>query len=95
MLKIPHVDKRRMEDLYRGQMDNGVFKSVTGMRPTLLMGTADVTDCAGLGKVRAGTESEPQTGYWIKRSDVGEWIFVNWIQEQDGRWEGEMVSLTS
>ena len=96
ILAVPHVDKKKMEDAYRKE-SGGLFASVTGIRPTLLMGGIDVADAAGLGKVRAGTEREPELGYTVKRADVGWWMFENVVRPEaaGGRWRGEMCSLTS
>ena len=96
ILATPHVDKKKMEDVYRKE-SGGMFASVTGIRPTLLMGGIDVADAAGLQKVRAGTEAKPELGYTVKRADVGWWMYENVIRPEavEGRWRGEMCSLTS
>jgi hypothetical protein len=79
MLALPHADKKGMEDVFRGEMekeyDEGVFRTVSGVRPTLLNGAADVSDGNGWETIRAGTEERPEIGYGVKRADVGEWIF--------------------
>ncbi|KAK5090051.1 hypothetical protein LTS08_007388 [Lithohypha guttulata] len=98
LLAVPHADKRKMEDTFRDNMleDAPVFKSVTGIRPTLLSGAGIIAEGKGLETVRAGTECKPETGYTISRADVGSWVFENVIRTQGkGRWIGEMVSLTS
>jgi NAD(P)H-binding len=101
VLAIPHADKKKMENVYRDNVDGKdgnekVFRNVIGIRPTLLTGSTDVNDGAGVGKVRAGTEKKPAIGYTIKKADVGEWIFKNVVEDTERRrWEGEMVSLTS
>ncbi len=89
-----------MENVYRGEMEKGqqesVFRNIVGIRPTLLAGTVSYTDAAGLEGVKVGTESKPALGYSIKRADVGHWVFENVISDKGkGKWEGEMVSLTS
>ena len=100
MLAVPHKDKKKMEDIFRGNVEKGgdeqVFRCVTGMRPTLLGGAVDVNDKQGVETVRAGTEQKPALGYSIKRADVGEWMFKNLIHEAEAKktWEGEMVTLT-
>ncbi|KAK5270816.1 hypothetical protein LTR99_005258 [Exophiala xenobiotica] len=99
-LAVPHKDKRAMEDVYRGEVDKehqqSVFRNVVGIRPTLLAGTVSYADAAGLEGVKVGTESKPALGYSIKRADVGRWVFENVISDKgEGKWEGEMVSLTS
>jgi hypothetical protein len=99
MLAIPHADKKKMEDLYRGgaHAQDGVFKNVVGIRPTLLAGAVSYTDGAGLKTVKTGTEARPALGYTIKRADVGHWVFHNVIDETHKRpeVEGEMITLTS
>lgn len=101
MLAVPHVDKREMEDVLRAEgadsNGEGVFRAVSGVRPTLLAGAVDVSTGLGWEKLRAGTETAPALGYTIRRADVGEWIFVNLVRNGEGKkqWEGEMVSLTS
>lgn len=99
VLAIPHVDKRKMENIYRGEIEkkDPVFRNVVGIRPTLLSGTVSYTDANGLEGVRSGYENKPATGFSIKRADVGHWIFKNIISEttRNPGVEGQMVSLTS
>lgn len=103
VLAVPHKDKKKMEDLYRAEMEKekqgnaGVFRNVVGIRPTLLSGSVSYTDAAGLHKVTSGTEARPALGYSIKRADVGHWIFENLVDEarRKKEMEGEMVTLTS
>lgn len=100
MLALPHADKKNMESAFRDNMarsaeNDRVFRNIVGIRPTLLSGGTGVEDRVGLDKIRAGTEKKPAMGYSIKRADVGEWIFTNVIANESGKWEGEMVSLTS
>lgn len=99
MLTIPHIDKRKMENIYRGEIEkeDAVFRNIVGIRPTLLSGTVSYTDASGLAGVRSGYEDKPATGFSIKRADVGHWIFQNIISESTRKpgVEGQMVSLTS
>ncbi|KIY00522.1 uncharacterized protein Z520_04207 [Fonsecaea multimorphosa CBS 102226] len=104
MLTVPHIDKHKMEDLYRADADsassNPVFRNIVGVRPTLLSGGADYRDTSGSDKViKSGIENKPAIGYIIKRADVGAWVYENVVSEalqgRKGRWEGEMVSLTT
>ncbi|KAL6245579.1 hypothetical protein RBB50_007578 [Rhinocladiella similis] len=101
-LAIPHADKKKMEDVYRGEMDEGtgegegVFRNVVGIRPTLLSGSVDYKDAKGLEGLKIGTESAPALGFNVKRADVGHWVYENVISPNGtGKWEGEMVSLTN
>lgn len=50
-------------------------------------------DDSGLENVRSGGEESPAIGYTITRRQVGRWIFENLVQE--GKYRGEMVSLTT
>jgi hypothetical protein len=99
MLAIPHADKKKMENIYRGEIEkkDPVFRNVVGIRPTLLSGTVSYTDASGLEGVRSGYEDKPATGYAIKRADVGHWVFKNLISgtTRNPEVEGQMVSLTS
>ncbi len=102
MLAIPHADKKKMEDLYRGDAEQSnsqdrVFRNVVGIRPTLLAGGVSYTEGAGLAAVKEGTEAHPARGYTIKRADVGHWVYHNIIDEKHRRpeLEGEMITLTS
>ena len=102
LLAVPHADKKKMEDVFRDNVDGKdgrerLLNNVIGIRPTLLAGSTDVSDGLGWLKIRAGTENQPAMGYIVKRADVGEWMFKNVIESEQGRqsWEGQMVSLTS
>ncbi|KIW73617.1 hypothetical protein PV04_01720 [Phialophora macrospora] len=107
MLTIPHVDKKQMEDIYRADADanadHRLFRAIVGVRPTLLTpldnSPADYRDVVGLEKIRAGTEQKPAVGYSVKRGDVAQWVWEFVVKEavegRTGKWEGEMVSLTS
>ena len=108
MLTIPHADKKKTENIFRADAENTneegkVFRGFVGVRPTLLTpfdnSPSNYKDVVGLAKVRAGTEMKPAIGYSIKRGDVGLWVWENVVREAvgggKGKWEGEMVSLTS
>jgi len=99
ILAVPHADKRKMEAIYRDNAasPDSPFRSVIGIRPTLLAGAGMVSEGAGLQAVRTGTEPKPVLGYSIKRADVGHWVFENIIHDKAARtkWEGQMVSMTS
>ncbi|KAJ9608271.1 hypothetical protein H2200_007259 [Cladophialophora chaetospira] len=106
ILTIPHIDKRKMEDIYRADAEKSdqqskLFRTIVGIRPTLLTpldnSPADYRDVIGIEKIRAGTEQDPAIGYSIKRGDVGQWVWENVVRQAagGGKWEGQMVSLTS
>lgn len=102
ILEEPHIDKRGMENVYRGEAElpggDGVFASVTGIRPTLLAGSGVLSEGIGQKKIKAGIESKPATGFKIQRADVGTWMWENVVsrnaERENGKgWRGEMVSL--
>lgn len=98
ILTIAHEDKRKMEDTFRDHMaePQPLLSTVTGIRPTLLMGTGALNESIGFEKLRAGVESKPELGFTVQRADVGIWMFEKVIKEVDGgKWRSEMVSLTS
>ncbi|OCT53415.1 hypothetical protein CLCR_10601 [Cladophialophora carrionii] len=110
ILTVPHADKKKMEEIYRADSDahvtpeqNRLFRAIVGIRPTLLTpldnSPADYRDVVGLEKIRAGTEQKPAVGYSIKRGDVAQWVWEHVVREAveggKGKWEGEMVSLSS
>ena len=99
-LAIPHVDKRKMEEIFRSDAtkpkSKSVFRNVIGIRPAFLAGTPAYTDANGLAKVKYGVENNPAVGYSIKRADAGHWIFHYVIEPATRKTEleGEMVTLT-
>lgn len=90
VLRVPHVDKKAMEDVFRGE-GGEVFRGIVGVRPTLLTDGAE----RGLEKIRVGREAAPALGYTVSRRDVGLWIYRSVVEGEGRGWEGEMVSLTS
>lgn len=89
LLKIPHQDKRKLEDILVGSGEKWTI-----VRPAWL------TDGPEVGTVRAGMEDvathrveRKEVGYTIAREDVGLWMFENLVQERDGRWVGKAASL--
>lgn len=107
LLSVPHVDKKKMEQLIVKASDgtpNAALRDFILVRPTLLSDGAE----QGVAKVRAGWESYgadtrekaqgnkgpgPQLGWTIGREDVGGWIFEEGIKNTE-KWEGKCVSLT-
>ncbi|KAG8526542.1 uncharacterized protein KY384_008742 [Bacidia gigantensis] len=90
LLKKPHVDKIKMEDLVMEEAGKG--ESVIG--GYVLTRASLLTNGKGGGKVRAGPENEPAIGYTISRNDVGEWMYKNLVKGDKGKWVGRKVSLT-
>lgn len=98
ILGKPHQDKRKMEDVFRDNLNGSdpLVVSATGIRPTLLMGTGALKESIGIDKIRVGVEKAPETGYTVQRADVGIWVFEKIVKgADDGKWRSEMVSLTS
>ncbi|KAF2465715.1 uncharacterized protein BDR25DRAFT_294742 [Lindgomyces ingoldianus] len=98
LLQVPHVDKKKAEQLLVN--DKGAnSRDFVIIRPTLLTDGA----ARGLGKVRVGwewgvrketqeKELGPALGWTVGRTDVGEFIFREVVVK--GGWEGKCVTLT-
>ncbi|PYH44053.1 uncharacterized protein BP01DRAFT_401478 [Aspergillus saccharolyticus JOP 1030-1] len=102
MLKVPHADKKVMEELIlaEGAREDPALAGYMIVRPSLLI---DGEAGEGLEKVRVGTEAEPAVGYTITRAEVGRWIYENAVvgferNGGDGKGErgywGRLVSIT-
>lgn len=94
ILAMPHKDKREMERVF---CTATVFGGIVGVRPTLLTGAVSVDGGYGWEKIRAGRMQQPVLGWTVNRSDVGEWMWMNVVGDEDKRrdWEGEMISLAN
>ncbi|PLB48321.1 hypothetical protein P170DRAFT_437987 [Aspergillus steynii IBT 23096] len=95
MLKVPHDDKRVMEEVIRGEMrrepeGERALSGYTILRPSLLTSGEGV----GAGKIRFGVDDDAAVGYTISRKDVGAWMFERLV-EGKGEFEGRVVSLTA
>lgn len=95
-LRIPHVDKRVMEELVCAQRQKSAAERTVGeftiVRPTLLMDGNGV----GVAKVRYGLESSPALGWTIDRKDVGNWLFEKGVKPAGlGEFKDQAVSLTA
>ena len=95
MLKVPHEDKRVMEEIIRGEMrrekeGERALSGYTIIRPSLLMSCEGV----GAGKIRFGVDDDAAVGDTISRTDVGAWMFERLV-EGKGEFEGSVVSLTA
>ncbi|KAL2752358.1 hypothetical protein ACRALDRAFT_1065506 [Sodiomyces alcalophilus JCM 7366] len=95
MLKIPHADKRIMEDaLFAEAARGGEGEAWTIVRPSLL------TDGPLSGKTIRCSVHDPVAGTWdndvigwtISREDVGKWIWENVLR--DGKYLYKAVSIT-
>ncbi|KAH8705921.1 hypothetical protein BGW36DRAFT_368389 [Talaromyces proteolyticus] len=94
-LAVPHADKRRMEEIVGSTENKHLFKGVVITKPSLLTGDGSLTAGKGLAKVRSGTEDQPAVGYFITRTDVGEWIWEEVCKKGGSEWFGRKVSLTN
>jgi len=99
-LKVPHRDKKKMEELVVRAANEGVLAAHVVVRPALL------TDGEQTDKLRAGYRGRAKTGgnawgdvegeavgYTVSRKDVGHWIFQEVVQGRGGEWKGHTVSL--
>ncbi|KAH8432350.1 uncharacterized protein LDX57_009989 [Aspergillus melleus] len=93
MLKVPHDDKRVMEETVRKEMGRGdcVLRGYTIVRPSLLTSGEGV----GTGKIRFGVDDDAAVGYTISRRDVGGWMFERVVEADGGEFVGRVVSLTA
>lgn len=101
LLKIPHIDKRKMEDSSVAEVlkSDSVLSGYTTIRASLL------TDGAATKNVRMGWERHesdvdaeagpgPAIGYIISRANVGNWMFENLVENQSSEWNRRMVTIT-
>lgn len=96
VLKVPHKDKKVMENLVAENSTSieGVFCGGVVVRPSLLTGDQNVNRGKGLLKVKIGNEDKPAIGYTIHRADVGAWIFEHVIKTGGEEWFGQRLTLT-
>lgn len=90
LLKAPHEDKRAMEKLIVEATGDDVFASFIIARASLLMNG----EAQGREKVRVGTEDKPAVGYTIRRADVGQFIFDDFVMEAGQKWTSQKLTLT-
>ncbi|CAK1367964.1 uncharacterized protein RHO25_012833 [Cercospora beticola] len=91
VLQQPHEDKRRVQVLVKedSKSEQSGIGSYVFVKPSLLMDG----QALGLGKVRVGTEDQPEIGNTIRRDDVGRFMFERLVKE-DLRTEWRNTSLT-
>ncbi|RDH26970.1 hypothetical protein BDQ94DRAFT_176030 [Aspergillus welwitschiae] len=81
LLKVPHKDKKVMEDLVEAEMQKPAGEhAIDGYlmaRPSLLTNGKG----SGLSKIKTGTDKNPAVGYTISRRDAGLWIFEKVIHQ--------------
>ena len=90
ILRIPHKDKKAMEHIFCGEEGSSNFRSVIGVKPTLLTNGPEL----GSEKMRVGRKQNPAVGYTISKKDVGGWIYRVVLLGEGKKWEGELVTVT-
>lgn len=89
MLKVPHEDKRIMEEKL---VESGV--DFTIVRPSLLTdGASDTAIRVGLEDPKTGRESDA-VGYTISREDAGRWLAENLLVSRDAKYVNKVASIT-
>lgn len=80
MLKVPHVDKKAMEDLIFKEI--ALDRAERGIEDYIIVRPSFLTDgkSEGLANIKVGTEIKPAVGYTISRNDVGVWLFQNAVR---------------
>jgi hypothetical protein len=80
MLKVPHVDKKAMEDLIFKEI--ALDRAQRGIENYIIVRPSFLTDGKGegLANIKVGTELKPAVGYTIARNDVGAWLFQNAVR---------------
>lgn len=96
--KIPHDDKRAMEDRVVAATHEGTLRDFVIVRPSLLVdGEAKGRQALRVGWEPATEKSErapgPAVGYTTTRDDVAAWIWEEAVLNTE-KWRGKCVSLT-
>ena len=89
LLKIPHDDKKSMEDrLIESQ------ESYTIVHPSFFIDGKSINEVrVGIEDPKSGRESEA-IGYTISREDVGKWIAENLVRERDAKYNNKIAMIT-
>lgn len=90
ILRVPHEDKKAMENIFCGNNGSSKFRSVIGVKPTLLTTGPELAS----EKIRVGRKQKPAVGYTVGKKDVGAWIYRVVLLGDGKGWEGEMVTVT-
>lgn len=89
MLKVPHEDKKAMEDRL---VESG--EAYTIIRASLLVdGETSKEVRVGIEDPKTGRESQA-IGYTISREDTGKWVADNLVLRVDGRYVNKIVMVT-
>jgi hypothetical protein len=97
MLKVPHADKKVMEENLVASQENWVI-----IRPSLLVDPKEKNKHKEEGKeIRVGVEDpiakkleSKAIGYYISREAVGKWIFENVLRDGGAKYQKKAVSIT-
>ncbi|KAJ5833197.1 hypothetical protein N7474_001508 [Penicillium riverlandense] len=90
ILKVPHVDKKAMEDILSGSGEN-----YTIIRPALLLeGEKKKKIHVGVEDIKTGRESTA-VGYTISKEDTGKWVADNLILCEGPQYLNKFVSLNN
>jgi hypothetical protein len=98
MLKVPHVDKKAMEDLIFQEI--ATDKAARGIREYIIIRPSFLTDGKGNGltNIKVGAEDKPAVGYVISRNEVGAWLFQNSVRHglrEENPYLGKIVTITT
>lgn len=98
MLKVPHVDKKAMEDLILQEISTD--KAERGIREYIIVRPSFLTDGKGNGltNIKVGSEDKPAVGYVISRNEVGAWLFQNSVRHglrEENPHLGKIVTITT
>lgn len=98
MLKVPHVDKKAMEDLIFQEI--AMDKAARGIGDYIIVRPSFLTDGKGQGltNIKVGEEDKPAVGYVISRNEVGAWLFQNAVRlalREENPHLGKIVSITT
>lgn len=98
MLKVPHVDKKAMEDLIFQEI--AMDKAERGIREYIIVRPSFLTDGKGNGltNIKVGAEDKPAVGYVISRNEVGAWLFQNSVRtglREKNLHLGKIVTITT
>ncbi|OJD29316.1 fungal specific transcription factor domain-containing protein [Diplodia corticola] len=98
LLRVPHEDKRDMEDCVVAAEAEGSLGGFVVVRPSLLLdGGAKGKGAVRVGWEGAGGKGEgapgPAVGYTVARDDVAAWIWEEAVMRRE-TWAGKCVSLT-
>lgn len=98
MLKVPHVDKKVMEDLIFKEI--ALDRAQRGIENYIIVRPSFLTDgkSEGVANIKVGTEIKLAVGYTIARNDVGAWLFQNAVRhglKEENPYLRKIVTITT